>query len=123
MDSPINRPLHLLAASKEHPRGIQRLSLPLSRLRGIGPKRAALFAHKGLHTILDLFYFTPIRYEDRTKITPINRAEEGNKALVRGRVLYGKEERFIRNRKRLYKIVISDGEGRLELLWFSYKKP
>ena len=109
---------------KSHPlKCIQGLSSPLSDLRGIGPKRAALLALKGLYTILDLMYFTPVRYEDRTKITPINRAEEGSQALVRGRVLYGKELKFIKSRKKCYRILINDGEGSIELLWFRYKKP
>jgi ATP-dependent DNA helicase RecG len=102
---------------------IQQLSLPLSCLKGVGPKRSAFFAQKGLHTILDLLFFTPLRYEDRTRITPISDVQEGIPALVRGKVVYGREERFYPTRKRLFKILIRDGKAGLELVWFNYRKP
>ena len=97
--------------------------MPLTNLKGVGPKRAALLARKGLHTILDLLYFIPVRYEDRTKILPIHRLKDGDQALTKGRVTYGKEERFPGGRKRLFKIIIRDGKNGLELLWFQYRKP
>jgi ATP-dependent DNA helicase RecG len=101
---------------------IQNLSLPLTSLKGVGPKRAALLARKGLNTIHDIFYFVPIRYEDRSRISPIRCAEEGTPVLVKGMVVFGKEERFFPSRKRLYKIVLKDNTGSLELLWFRYNK-
>jgi ATP-dependent DNA helicase RecG len=102
---------------------IQQLSLPLSCLRSIGPKRSALFARKGLHTILDLLFFIPFLYEDRRRITPISDALEGIPALFRGKVVYGREERFYPARKRLFKILIRDGKAGLELVWFNYRRP
>lgn len=102
---------------------LQTLSMPLSHLRGVGPRRAALLARKGLYTILDLFYFTPIRYEDRTRISPIKDLCDGSPALVKGKVLYGGEERFYKSRKRLFRIKIEDDDDELELLWFNYRKP
>ena len=100
---------------------VQRLSLPLSLIKGVGPKRAALFGLKGLNAVLDLFYFTPVRYEDRSTVTPISRVEDGCPCLVKGRVTEGKEEIFYPSRKRLYRINISGDDGeRLELLWFHY---
>ena len=106
-----------------HIKKIQKLTTPLTDLKGVGPKRAGLMARKGLHTVLDLLFFTPIRYEDRTRISPIDRAEEGLPVLVKGRVVFGKEDRFFPSRKRLFKILIRDGGGALELVWFRYKKP
>jgi len=102
---------------------IQMLSMPLSHLRGVGPGRAALLARKGLYTILDLLYFIPIRYEDRTRISPIKELRDGFPALVKGRVLRGEEERFYKSRKRLFRIKIEDDDDELELLWFNYRKP
>ncbi len=102
---------------------LQHFSLPISQLKGVGPKRAELLAQKGIHTILDLLFFTPIRYEDRSHTVPFGSAREGFPALVQGRVIFGKEERFYRNRKRLYRIRIEDGKDILDLLWFRYKRP
>ena len=98
------------------------VTLPLTCLNGIGAQRARLFAQKNIHTILDLLFFTPLRYEDRTRISPIKRCKENVPALVKGNVISGKEARFYPSRKRLFKILIQDGEGTLELLWFHYRK-
>jgi ATP-dependent DNA helicase RecG len=106
-----------------HLRETQKLALPLTNLKGVGPRRALLLAQKGLYTILDLLFFTPIRYEDRTRISYIGDAEEGIPVLVMGKVLFGREEIFFPRRKRLFKIVIQDSTGNLELLWFHYRKP
>jgi ATP-dependent DNA helicase RecG len=97
--------------------------LPLTRLKGVGPKRALALARKGLHTILDLLYFTPLRYEDRTRISTLSDADDGFPVLVKGRVLSGGEEKFYPSRKRLFKIYIRAQGSVLELLWFQYKKP
>lgn len=99
----------------------QHLSLPLTRLKGVGPRRAALLAQKGICTLLDLLFFTPIRYEDHTKITPIRKAVEGQAALVKGRVVHGGEEKFSRNGKGLFKILVEDGTSPLEFIWFQYR--
>jgi len=106
-----------------HLRQIQNLTLPLTHLKGVGPRRALLLDQKGLHTILDLLFFTPIRYEDRTRISPVSHIEEGVPVLVCGRVILGREEKFYPSRKRLFKILIRDRESELELLWFQYRKP
>jgi ATP-dependent DNA helicase RecG len=98
------------------------LVLPLSLLKGIGPKRAAFFAQKGLYTILDLLLFTPIRYEDRTRIVSLAQAIEGSGLLIKGQVISGRESFFPRTRKRLFRILLKDGNQNLELLWFQYKK-
>ena len=104
-------------------RQTQNLTLPLTRLKGVGIKRADMLAQKGLHSILDLLLFMPIRYQDRTRITPIDDAEVGSPLLVKGEIIYGGEERSPRSRKRLFKIYLRGKRSRLELLWFQYNKP
>ena len=41
------------------------LDTPLQFLKGVGPRRAADLQRVGLHTVEDLLYRFPIRYEDR----------------------------------------------------------
>ncbi|MFC1824327.1 ATP-dependent DNA helicase RecG [Thermodesulfobacteriota bacterium] len=101
----------------------QDLSRPLTDLEGIGPKRAASMAQKGLHSLADLLYFMPLRYEDRSRISPIGIIEEGQSALVKGSVVSSREERFYGRNRRLFKISIRDEADTMELLWFQYRKP
>jgi ATP-dependent DNA helicase RecG len=112
--------------SRKDPRSnhIQNLSMPLSLIKGVGPKRAELLGLKGLHTVLDLFYFAPIRYEDHSTISTIKSIQDGHPCLVKGVVTEGREEKFYPSRKRIYRIAISDNEGTpLELVWFHYIRP
>ena len=101
---------------------VQNLGLPVSSIQGIGPKRASFFSAKGIQTILDLLFFTPLRYEDRRNITPISEAPEGVPLLVKGKVIFGREDRFY-GRKRIFRIGVRDARAGLELVWFHYKTP
>jgi ATP-dependent DNA helicase RecG len=102
---------------------VQPVSRPLSTLQGIGPKRAGLFARKGIHTLLDLFFLTPLRYEDRTSVRSIRETQEGVISLIRGRVVVGGEQRLFPGKTRIFKILLRDASGEMELLWFHYRKP
>jgi ATP-dependent DNA helicase RecG len=102
---------------------VQPVSHPLSTIQGIGPKRAVLFSNKGIHTVLDLLFFTPLRYEDRTSVRLIREAPEGALSLLRGQVVQGGEQRLFPSKTRVFKILLRDASGKAELLWFHYRKP
>jgi ATP-dependent DNA helicase RecG len=101
---------------------IPELGKPLTCLKGVGPKRARLLAEKGLRNILDLFYFMPIRYEDRTRLLDMGSAAQGDQGWVTGTVVSTREEFFPKSRKRLFRVLIEDRSGRLNLIWFHYRK-
>ena len=65
---------------------IELSSEPLSRLPGVGPRVAEKLAARGLVTMQDLWLHLPLRYEDRTAITPIRLLQPGVPAQVEGRV-------------------------------------
>lgn len=44
---------------------------PLTTLSGVGPVLASALARLGLERVQDLWFHLPLRYEDRTRITPI----------------------------------------------------
>jgi ATP-dependent DNA helicase RecG len=102
---------------------VQPVSHPISTLKGIGPKRAVQFSRKGLHTLLDLLFLTPLRYEDRTSVRPIKETTDGVHSLVRGKAVMGGEQRLFPSKTRVFKILLQDASGSLELLWFHYRKP
>lgn len=101
---------------------VQQLTLPLIKLKGIGPQRASLLARKGLNTILDLLFFLPFRYEDRTRLCSLAQIRAGERVLVKGQVVYAGEEGLYRSRKRVFKIIIREGAADLELTWFHYRR-
>lgn len=103
-------------------KNISQLTIPLNTLKGIGPKRAEAMARKGLNNIIDILFYTPIRYEDRRKITPIAEAIKDRPCMVQGKIVLCEEKKYYRTRKGLFKILISDETGTLELLWFQYRR-
>ena len=65
------------------------LTTEVMYLKGVGPARAGILASHAIHTVEDLLYYTPFRYEDRTRITPIRELVAGQTTTILGRVLTG----------------------------------
>ena len=61
-------------------------SIPVRELRGVGPKLAAKLADYGVHQVEDLLFHLPLRYQDRTRVTPIAAAREGADLVIEGEV-------------------------------------
>ncbi len=68
-------------------------------LKGVGPARAELFAERGITTVKDLLYYTPFRYEDRTRLTHVRDLVPGQSTTVLVKVL---TSGLMRTRKGLY---------------------
>ena len=57
---------------------------PLTTLAGVGPALALALERLGLVRVQDLWFHLPLRYEDRTRITPIRELRVGASAQVEG---------------------------------------
>jgi ATP-dependent DNA helicase RecG len=88
---------------------------PLASLKGVGPRVAERLARGGLQSVQDLWFHLPLRYEDRTRITPIADLEPGTPAQVEGSVTG--VERSFRFRPQL-KVALTDAAGDTVLLRF-----
>ena len=53
------------------------LAQPVQYMRGVGPRRAALLAKLALHTVGDLLWRLPVRYEDRRNLIPLGMLQVG----------------------------------------------
>ena len=94
------------------------LSSEVKYLKGVGPARAALLASRGIHTVEDLLYYAPFRYEDRTRITRIRDLVPGQTTTVLATVLTCG---LMRTRKGLYifDLAARDPSGMLRCKWFN----
>lgn len=90
---------------------------PLSVIPGMGDKRVQAMTESGIETLGDLLYWFPIRYIDRSIITPINKLGQflNSTCTVIGKVEIIRVERGRRGRLR---VKICDESGSMELLWF-----
>ncbi len=94
----------------------EKTTYELQYLKGIGPRRAAVLHRYGIRTIFDLLSFFPRKYVDRSDIVNLNQLQPDQEITVIGRI----EAAGIRHgRRRLFYIVISDGKGLLEAIWFN----
>jgi ATP-dependent DNA helicase RecG len=76
-------------------------------------------ARLGLHVLGDLLFHLPLRYVDRTRITPMGSLRAGQDALVQGQVELT-QIRFGRRRSLLCRI--SDGTGAVVLRFFHFSR-
>ncbi len=90
---------------------------PIAELHGVGPAIAAKFKALGLFDEVDLLFHRPLRYEDRTRITPIGRLRPSTTVLVQGRVTH-QEVRFGRRKSLL--VVLADDSGQVVLRFFNF---
>ena len=64
-----------------------KLTSEVKYLKGVGPARAELLAARGIHTVEDLLYYTPFRYEDRTRLTAVGDLVPGQTTTILATVL------------------------------------
>ncbi len=90
---------------------------PITALSGVGEQTAQRLHKLGIEQIRDLLLHLPLRYEDRTRLTPLAELKPGQEALVEA----GVEESEIRQgRKRMLLCMMFDGGGRLMLRFFHF---
>jgi ATP-dependent DNA helicase RecG len=58
----------------------------IASLKGVGAQTLKKLERLGLHTLQDLLFHLPLRYEDRTRIVPLASLRSGDHALIEGRV-------------------------------------
>ncbi|EAT16307.1 ATP-dependent DNA helicase RecG [Desulfuromonas acetoxidans] len=98
------------------------LNTPLSSLRGVGPKLCEKLTRLGLHTVEDLLYTLPHRYEDRRHFSTINQLKPGEPGQFRGKILNADEVPIGRGRQKLFEVVVGDDTGQMLLKWFHYRR-
>jgi ATP-dependent DNA helicase RecG len=85
----------------------------------VGPARSQALAAAGLHTVRDLIFHLPFRWEDRRGTLPVAAAVAGVAATFRGRLV---GVRRIHARRRSFSLVrgfVEDDSGRLPVVWFN----
>ncbi len=95
------------------------LSSEVKFLKGVGPARAELLAARGIHTVEDLLYYTPFRYEDRTRITRIRDLIPGQATTIFAKVLTSGLMRTRKSGIYIYDLACTDGSGMLRCKWFN----
>nr|WP_273422574.1 ATP-dependent DNA helicase RecG [Halomonas sp.] len=93
------------------------LSAPVTALKGVGEALAIKLARLGVERISDLLFHLPLRYQDRTRLTPIGLLRAGHEAVVEGEVTASD---IVKGRRRSLLIRLRDGSGILSLRFFHF---
>jgi ATP-dependent DNA helicase RecG len=88
-------------------------------LHGVGPHLAEKLANLGIYTIADLLFHLPLRYEDRTHITPLGALQIGMRTAVECQV---ELTEIVIRRRRMLLCRVSDGSGALTLRFFHFNQ-
>ena len=89
----------------------------LQTINGIGPKTAKQLNEIGIASVEDILFHLPLRYEDRTRITPIRAAKIGSRVVIVGVIEVVEVKR--RPRPQLF-VHVRDATGLLTLRFFHY---
>jgi len=92
-------------------------NLSVRELRGVGPRLAEKLADYGVHRLQDLLFHLPLRYQDRTRVTPIAAARDGDDVVIEGEIR-ATDVAFGRRRSLVARI--QDGSGTLTLRFFHF---
>lgn len=94
-------------------------NLSIRQLKGVGDKRAQLFAKLHITTLGDLLRHYPRHYEDWSSVTPIYAAPEGQPCCVRAVAITSPAEHRIRKGMTLYRFQVSDGVTQMQITLFN----
>ena len=95
------------------------LNAPMTVLPGVGPRHAQTLSRLGLVTLRDMLYYFPRRYDDYSKLKPINRLWYGEEVTVIGTVQSISSRQLRGSSSYLVEAVVSDGTGALRVTWFN----
>jgi ATP-dependent DNA helicase RecG len=95
------------------------LSAPTTVLDGVGPRHAQTLTRLGLHTLGDMLYYLPRRYDDYSKLKTINRLVYGDEVTIIGTVEHVATRTIRGGRFQVVEAVIGDGTGAIRATWFN----
>lgn len=90
----------------------------LESLRGVGPKLAERLHRYGIVTVEDLLFHLPLRYQDRTRVTPMGGLQDGSEVVIEGHIALVSTTGGGRRRSLLVKL--EDGTGLVTLRFFHF---
>ena len=93
--------------------------MSIDTLRGVGPQLSLKLNKLGLHNVQDLLFHLPLRYIDRTKITPIGGIQPQTEVVIEGEV---RASDVVFGRRRSLVCRLQDNTGTTTLRFFHFNK-
>ncbi|AZT82700.1 ATP-dependent DNA helicase RecG [Marinobacter sp. NP-4(2019)] len=91
--------------------------IPVTTLKGVGSALADRLAKLGIHSLQDLLFHLPHRYEDRTRVIPMGSLRIGDVGVVEGEVM---KTDLVMGRRRSLQVTLKDHSGFLVMRFFHF---
>ena len=92
---------------------------PVTVLRGVGDKMAARLSDIGIRSLEDLLFHFPLRYQDRTQVTPIGGLQDQVDGLIEGEI---RAAAVTMGRRRTLVVKVEDSSGLLTVRFFHFRQ-
>jgi ATP-dependent DNA helicase RecG len=96
-----------------------RLDTPVQYVKGVGPRRAEVFAAADIRLVEDLLKYAPFRYEDRTRFRQISRLRQDEEAVVQAEVRVTGRYTTPLKRVGIFEMIVGDASGILGVKFFN----
>ena len=93
--------------------------ITINQLRGVGPQLTKRLQKLGLHNLQDLLFHLPLRYVDRTQITPIGSLQPLTEVVLEGQI---KASEIVFGRRRSLVCKLQDNSGTTVLRFFHFSR-
>jgi len=95
------------------------LNADVTILPRVGPRYSKTLDRLGIHTLGDMIYHFPRRYDDYSQLKPINRLRYGDEVTIIGTVQQINTRKIRSGKAKLSEAVVSDGSGAIRITWFN----
>jgi ATP-dependent DNA helicase RecG len=95
------------------------LDAPVSRLPSVGPRHSRHLQRLGVHTIGDLLYLFPRRYDDYSQLKTIDRLQYGEDVTIIGNVWDVKSREARHKNLTIVEAIVGDATGTIQVTWFN----
>ncbi|MBW8012656.1 MAG: ATP-dependent DNA helicase RecG [Chloroflexi bacterium] len=95
------------------------LDAPVTVLDGVGPANAEKLSRLEINNLGDMLYHFPRRYDDYSKLKPINRLEYGEVVTIIGTVQSVNSRPIHKTKSKLTEVIVNDGSGAIRMTWFN----
>ncbi|MEK7203124.1 MAG: ATP-dependent DNA helicase RecG [Patescibacteria group bacterium] len=95
------------------------LDTDIIKINRVGKIMASRLKKLGVETARDLLFYFPFRYDDFTKLTPINKLQADVSANVIGQIELIQNKRSWKKKMYITEALINDGANKLKVIWFN----
>ncbi|MDP8258338.1 MAG: ATP-dependent DNA helicase RecG [Candidatus Aadella gelida] len=92
--------------------------IPIRYMKGVGPKMASILTKVGIDNVLDLMYYLPRRYEDRSNIVAMKDISPGESQAFIGEVLKMNSFRA-RTGTVIFELFVGEGTKKVCAIWYN----